>query len=140
MVDKNIDIAQRMQNLAVSDAIKQRLIQENSTGGAVSKSDMKSKEVNFPESDRKDAFGIEKVNTHEVWKEAAKECLKFGNYLQAKDLIMESMFHSRLLKEQNNYAECFNMLSLIAEIEGQTTSAIKMDMYCQSYAKDIKLI
>lgn len=105
MVNKNINIAQKMQALAVSDAIKQRLIQENSTGGVASKADMKSKEVHFPETEKKDPFGIEKINTHEVWKEGAKECLKFGNYLQAKDLIMESMFHSRLLKEQNNYAE-----------------------------------
>lgn len=140
IVDKNINLAKKMQDLALTEAIKQKLLQENSTGGTEPKPDLKAKEVNFPETDKKDVFGIEKVKTHEVWKEAAKECIKFGNYLQAKDLIMESMLHSRILKEQNNYAECFNVLSLIAELEGQTNSSIKLDMYCQSYAKDLQLI
>lgn len=140
LVNKNIDIGKTMQKMALTEAIKQRLLQENSTGTGETKVNMKTKEVNFPEVGKKEPFGIEKVKTHEVWKEGAKELLRFGNYLQAKDLIMETMFHSRILKEQNNYAECFNLLSLIAELEGQTTSSIKMDMYCQNYAKDVKLI
>jgi hypothetical protein len=29
---------------------------------------------------------------------------------------------------------------MIAELEGKTTSSIKMSMYCQNYAKDINLV
>jgi len=140
ILNTNADITKSMQKLALSEAIKQRLIQENSSGGVANKIDMKSKEVTFAEVDKRDPLGIEKIQTHEVWKEAAKELLKFGNYLQAKDLIMESMFHSRLLKEQNNYSECLHLLSRIAELEGQKASSIKLGMYCLNYAKDVKLV
>lgn len=140
ILNTNADITKSMQKLALTEVIKQKLIQENSTGGTINRADMKSKEVAFPEVDKRDPFGIEKIQTHEVWKEAAKELLKFGNYLQAKDLIMESMFHSRLLKEQNNYSECLHLLSRIAELEGQKASSIKLGMYCLNYAKDVKLV
>ena len=53
---------------------------------------------------------------------------------------METSYHSKVLKEQNNYAECFNILALIAELEGDPQQAIEMDMQCQTYAKDLKLI
>jgi len=129
LVNENIDIGRKMNQLALTEAVKQRLIQENSVGGVEPKSNLNNTDVKFPESSKKDVLGIEKIKTHEIWKEAAKECLKFGNYLQAKELIMESMFHCRILKEQDNYAECFNLLSCIAELEGQTTSSIKLSMY-----------
>jgi hypothetical protein len=105
LINENIKIGQKMQQLALTEVIKQRLIQENSVGKVESSGDLKSKDVNFPLVDKRDPNGIEKIKTHEIWKEAAKELLKFGNYLIAKDLIKESMFHSRILKEQNNYAE-----------------------------------
>lgn len=105
VVAPNLNLASKTQELALTELMKQKLIQENTTGGIEAKGDLNKKEVHFPEEDQKDPFGIEKIKTHEVWKEAAKECIKFGDFLKAKELIIESSFHSRILKEQNNYAD-----------------------------------
>ena len=130
----NESISNKIEKLKLSESTKQKLIQENSTGEGIVKADYSFKDIVFPTSNKKEP------SKTEIWKFASIECLNFGDYLTAKDLIMEASYHSKVLKEQNNYAECFNILALIAELEGDPQQAMKMDMQCQTYAKDLKLI
>lgn len=116
-------IAAKIVKLKLSDAFKQKLVQENSTGEGIIKADYNFKDAYFPPTDKREP------SKTEIWKYAAIECLKCGDFLTAKDLIMETSYHSKVLKEQNNFAECFNILSIISELEGDPSKALKMDMY-----------
>jgi hypothetical protein len=117
-----------------------RIQQENIKGFIDSEENLKRKEASFNPIGKREPFGLEKYKTHEIWIEQAKELMKWGDFLTAKELILEAMFHARVLKQQNDYADCFDILSVISELEGQVVKAITCDMYCQSHAKDLKLI
>lgn len=83
---------------------------------------------------------IEQPRIHESWLWLAEEHLKWGNYPRAKDLLKEVNLHARILKDQPNYARSLLSLSTIAYLEGESGSALKLDMLCHSYAQDIEFI
>ena len=71
---------------------------------------------------------LENIRIHEVWIQYAEELIKWGEYIKAKDFILESNLHSRILKDQDNYSKSFLLLSTIAFLEGESASALRCDM------------
>ena len=45
--------------------------------------------------------------------------------------------HSRILKDQSNYAKSLLFLSSVAYIEGESGSALKLDMLAQQYTQSV---
>ncbi len=48
--------------------------------------------------------------------------------------------HSRILKDQQNYAKSLLLLSSVAYIEGESGSALKLDMLAQQYTQSVDLM
>jgi hypothetical protein len=71
------------------------------------------------------------------WIILAEELIKWGHYSRSKQLLKEAGLHSRILKDQRSYAKSLMMLSTIAYLEGESGSALKLDMICHQYAKDV---
>jgi hypothetical protein len=55
--------------------------------------------VTFGSEDEKEPFVLESLRVHEVWILYAEELIKWGEYIKAKDFILESNLHSRILKD-----------------------------------------
>lgn len=55
-----------------------------------------------------------------MWILYADELMKWGEFVKAKEYILESYLHSRILKDQDNYAWSLMMLSTIAFLEGES--------------------
>lgn len=53
---------------------------------------------------------------------------------------METHLHARILKDQDNYAMSLQLLSSIAYLEGESASALRCDMLCHQYAKNMGLV
>ena len=70
----------------------------------------------------------------------AEEHIKWGSYSTAKELLKEVNLHSRILKDQKNFSNSLLCLSTIAYLEGESGSALKLDMLCHSYAKDLEFV
>lgn len=83
---------------------------------------------------------LESIRIHEVWIDYGEELLKWGDFIKAKDFILEANLHSRVLKDQNRYATSLMMLSTLAFLEGESASALRCDMLCHQYAKDMRLV
>ena len=60
--------------------------------------------------------------------------------MQDKNLIKEVNLHSRVLKDQPSYAQSLLLLSTIAYLEGESGSALKLDMLCHSFAIDMEFV
>ena len=60
--------------------------------------------------------------------------------MKAKDLLKEVNLHSRILKDQPNYAKSLLSLSTVAYLEGESGSALKLDMLCHNYAQDMEFV
>jgi len=60
--------------------------------------------------------------------------------VKAKDLLKEVNLHSRILKDQPNYAKSLLSLSTVAYLEGESGSALKLDMLCHNYAQDMEFV
>ncbi len=75
-----------------------------------------------------------------MWILYADELLKWGEFVKAKEYILEAYLHSRILKDQDNYAWSLLMLSTIAFLEGESAQALRCDMQCHQYVKDMKLV
>jgi hypothetical protein len=58
----------------------------------------------------------------------AEELLKWGEFIRAKDFILETNIHARILKDQELYSQSLLLLSTIAFLEGESASALKCDM------------
>lgn len=91
---------------------------------------LKDKTVNFHVIDEYEPLVLESIRVHEVWLQYAQELLKWGEYIKAKDFIIEANLHARILKDQDNYALSLLMLSTIAFLEGESASALRCDMLC----------
>lgn len=42
---------------------------------------------------------LESIRIHEVWIQYAEELLKWGEFIKAKEFIMEANLHARILKD-----------------------------------------
>jgi hypothetical protein len=49
--------------------------------------------------DDQEPLVLESIKIHEVWILYADELLKWGEYIKAKDFIIETNLHSRILKD-----------------------------------------
>jgi len=83
---------------------------------------------------------LESLSVHEVWLNYAEELLKWGEFIEAKPLIVEVNLHARILKDQDNYSRSLMLLSTIAYLEGESASALRCDMLCHQYAKGVELV
>jgi hypothetical protein len=60
---------------------------------------LKDKYVVFGIENENDAMVLESIRIHEVWIMYAEELVKWGEYVAAKEMIMEVTLHSRILKD-----------------------------------------
>lgn len=60
---------------------------------------LKDKFVSFHFEDDLEAVVLESLKIHEVWIMYADELLKWGEFIKAKDFILETYLHSRILKD-----------------------------------------
>ena len=102
--------------------------------------DLKSKQIPFDPVDEGAPFVLEQIRIHESWLQLAEEHIKWGDYVKAKDLLKEVNGHSRILKDQPNYAKSLLSLATIAYLEGESGSALKLDMLCHHYAQDMEFV
>ena len=58
----------------------------------------------------------------------------------SKSLFIEVNLHSWILKDQNEFSASLHYLAQIAFLEGNPSSALKMDMLCHSYMMSLPLI
>lgn len=65
---------------------------------------MKDKNVNFEFEDEKEPFVLEQIKIHQTWIQYAEELLKWGEFVKAKEFIIEVNIHSRILKDQEIYS------------------------------------
>lgn len=98
---------------------------------------LKDKAVAFTFEDDKEPFVLEQVKVYEVWLNYAEELLRWGEFVKAKEFILEVNIHSRILKDQDIYSQSLMMLSTIAFLEGESASALRCDMLCHTYAKSM---
>lgn len=96
--------------------------------------------MSFHFEDDLEPLVLESLKIHEVWIIYADELLKWGEFIKAKDFILESYMHARILKDQDNYAWSLMMLSSIAFLEGESAQALRCDMQCHQYVKSMKLV
>jgi len=92
--------------------------------------DMKDKFVKFPKDEEFEPHVLESLRIHENWLAYAEELLKWGQFIKAKDIVMEANMHARILKDQDSYAKSLLILSTIAYLEGDSASALRCDMLC----------
>jgi len=104
------------------------------------KDNMKDKAVAFPYEDEKEPLVLEQVKVHEVWIHYAEELLKWGEFVRAKEFILEVNIHSRILKDQEIYSQSLMLLSTIAYLEGESATALRCDMLCHSYVKNMETV
>ena len=83
---------------------------------------------------------LEQLRIHESWLQLAEEHIRWGAYVKAKDLLKEVNLHARILKDQAGYAQSLLSLSTIAYLEGESGSALKLDMLCHNYATDMEFV
>ena len=102
--------------------------------------DLKSKAVAFNFEDDKEPLVLEQIKIHEVWVSYAEELLKWGEFVKAKEFILEVNIHARILKDQEVYSQSLMMLSTIAFLEGESASALRCDMLCHTYAKSMTTV
>ena len=102
--------------------------------------DLKSKHIAFTSFEDSGPLVLEQIRIHESWLQLAEEHIKWGNYVRAKDLLKEVNLHARILKDQNLFATSLLSLSTIAFLEGESGSALKLDMLCHNYAKDMVFV
>jgi hypothetical protein len=91
---------------------------------------MVEKYVIFGIEDEAEPLVLESIRIHEVWALYAEELLKWGEFILAKEFVMEVTLHSRILKDQDTYANSLLMLSSIAYLEGDSAAALRCDMLC----------
>lgn len=101
---------------------------------------LKDKMVSFTFEHETEPVVLENIRIHEVWILYAEELIKWGEFIKAKDFILETNIHSRILKDQDNYSKSFLLLSTIAYLEGESASALRCDMLSHQYAKDLKFV
>jgi hypothetical protein len=101
---------------------------------------LKDKAVAFNFEDDKEPMVLEQIKIHEMWLAYAEELLKWGEFVRAKDFILEVNIHARILKDQESYAQSLMLLSTIAFLEGESASALRCDMLCHSYAKALPTV
>jgi hypothetical protein len=80
------------------------------------------------------------IRIHESWLDLAVESMLWGEYNQAKLLLQEVSIHSRILKDQASFAKALMHMSTIKYLEGESGTALKLDMQCHSYVQDIDLM
>jgi len=102
--------------------------------------DLKSKHIPFHAAEDSAPVVLEQIRIHESWLALAEEHVKWGNYLRAKDLLKEVNLHARILKDQKLFATSLLSLSTIAYLEGESGSALKLDMLCHNYAQDMDFV
>lgn len=102
--------------------------------------DLKSKQIAFRPVEEDAPLVLEQRRIHESWLLLAEEHIRWGNYVKAKSLLTEVNLHARILKDQPNYAKSLLSLSTIAYLEGESGSALKLDMMCHSYAQDMEFV
>jgi hypothetical protein len=76
---------------------------------------------------------LEQIRIHESWLQLGDEHIKWGNYVLAKDLLNEVSRHARILKDQPSFARSLLARSTIAYLEGESGSALKLDMMSHRY-------
>lgn len=101
------------------------------------KDDLKKKSIPFEKEEEGTPFILEQRMIHNSWMILAEELLKWGHFIRAKDLLKEVNLHARILKDQRSYAKSLMLLSTVAYLEGESGSALKLDMICHKYAKDV---
>lgn len=101
---------------------------------------LKDKAISFNFEDEKEPMVLEQIKIHEVWVQYAEELLKWGEFVRAKDFVLEVNIHARILKDQENYALSLMQLSTIAFLEGESASALRCDMLCHNYAKNMTTV
>jgi hypothetical protein len=101
---------------------------------------LKDKQVAFPFEDEKEPLVLEQLKVHELWVLYAEELMRWGEFVRAKDFILESNIHARILKDQERYAQSLMLLSTVAFLEGESASALRCDMLCHSYAKGMATV
>jgi len=62
--------------------------------------DLKSKQIPFHPVEDGAPLVLEQLRIHESWLALAEEHIKWGHYVQAKDLLKEVNLHARILKDQ----------------------------------------
>jgi hypothetical protein len=75
-----------------------------------------------------------------MWIQYAEELLRWGEFVKAKEFILEVSIHSRILKDQEIYSHSLMLLSTIAFLEGESASALRLDMLCHTYAKSMSTV
>ena len=60
---------------------------------------LKDKNVNFHFEDDLEPLVLESLKIHEIWVLYADELLRWGEFIRAKDYILESYLHARILKD-----------------------------------------
>ena len=79
---------------------------------------MKRADIQFKEHKTDEPLVLETIRNYEVWLEAAKELMKWGEFYNAKSLLVEANLHSRILKDQNSFSMSLHLLAEIANLEG----------------------
>ena len=87
-----------------------------------------------------EAHELEPLKIHEVWLIQAEEILKWGKFLEAKELLEECRLHSRILNDYHTYARTWHFLADITYIEGNFPEAITLDMQCHKFMRKIETI
>ena len=101
---------------------------------------MKDKAVAFSFEEEKEPMILESIKIHEIWIQYAEELLRWGEFIKAKDFILEANIHSRILKDQEVYSQSLMLLSTIAFLEGESGNALRCDMLCHTYAKSMRTV
>lgn len=83
---------------------------------------------------------LEQIRIHESWLQLADEHIKWGNYVLAKDLLNEVTRHARILKDQPSFARSLLARSTVAYLEGESGSALKLDMMSHRYTQKIEFM
>ena len=61
--------------------------------------DLRDKFVPFHLEDEQEPLVLESIKIHEIWHSYSEELMKWGEYIKAKDFIVETNLHSRILKD-----------------------------------------
>ena len=102
--------------------------------------DLVNKIIPFEKEEAGAALLIEQRRIHQSWLTLAEELLRWGHYTRAKTLVMETNLHARILKDQRSYAKSMMLLSTIAYLEGESGSALRLDMLSHKYAQDVEFV
>lgn len=60
---------------------------------------LKDKVVAFPFDESSEPKVLEQIKIHETWINYAEELLRWGEFVRAKEFILEANIHSRILKD-----------------------------------------